>query len=241
LPVFVILSFLQAFLFGANQAIEVTNYQPVKLAAMEGVWQSQSCAPMYLVGWVNEAAMTTKGISIPCLLSFLAYQDINATVTGLEAYPSDVWAPINLTFQVYHLMIDLGGLFVLIGLLGAIFFFWKRRIFETRWVLWIFVISIVLTELATMAGWWTAEFGRQPWVVWNLLQTVDGVSPILTGQQVAFSVGTFIVLYIILFILFIYLLNGKIQQGPEELSTVEEAPVSSLPDSFREIFGRPRA
>lgn len=242
LPVFVILSILQAVLFGANQAIEVTNYQPEKLAAMEGVWQSQSCAPMYLVGWVNETDMTTTGISIPCLLSFLAYQDINATVTGLEAYPSDVWAPINLTFQVYHLMIDLGGLFVLIGLLGALFFFWKRRIFETRWVLWIFVISIALTELATMAGWWTAEFGRQPWVVWNLLRTVDGVSPILTGQQVFFSLGTFIVLYIILFILFIYLLNGKIQQGPEELSTVEEAPVASLPDSFREVFGRqPRA
>jgi cytochrome d ubiquinol oxidase subunit I len=241
LPVFVILSFLQVVLFGANQAIEVTNYQEVKLAAMEGVWQSQSCAPMYIVGWVNETEQTTTGISIPCLLSFLAYQDINATVTGLEAYSSDVWAPINLTFQVYHLMIDLGGLFVLIGLLGAIFFFWKRRIFETRWLLWIFVISIVLTELATMAGWWTAEFGRQPWIVWNLLQTTDAVSPSLTGQQVAFSLGTFILLYIILFILFIFLLNRKIQNGPEDLSEVEEASVTSLPDSFREIFGRPRA
>ncbi|MDX1414573.1 MAG: cytochrome ubiquinol oxidase subunit I [Candidatus Promineifilaceae bacterium] len=242
LPVFVILSFLQAILFGANQAIEVTNYQPVKLAAMEGVWESQSCAPMFIVGWVNESEMTTKGISIPCLLSFLAYQDINATVTGLEAFPSDVWAPINLTFQVYHLMINLGGMFVLIGLLGAIFFFWKRRIFRTRWLLWVFVFSIVLTELATLAGWWTAEFGRQPWIVWNLLRTADAVSPTLTGSQVAFSVGTFVVLYTILFILFIYLMNEKIQHGPEELGDVEAVPVDALPDSFREIFRRePRA
>lgn len=241
LPVFVILSIIQAVFFGANQAIEVTNYQPVKLAAMEGVWESQSCAPMYLVGWVNEAEMTTTGISIPCLLSFLAYQNINATVTGLEAFPADVWAPVNLTFQVYHLMINLGGLFVLISLLGALFFFWKRRIFETRWLLWIFVFSIGLTELATLSGWWTAEFGRQPWIVWELLLTADAISPILTGSQVAFSVGTFVVLYSILFILFIYLLNEKIQHGPEKLSAVEEKPVSSLPDSFREIFGKPRA
>jgi cytochrome d ubiquinol oxidase subunit I len=241
LPVFVILSILQVTFFGAEQAIEVTNYQPVKLAAMEGVWESQSCAPMYLVGWVNEAEQTTTGISIPCALSFLAYQDINATVTGLEAFPSDVWAPVNLTFQVYHLMINLGGIFVLISFLGTVFYFWKRRIFETRWVLWVLVISIVLTELATLSGWWTAEFGRQPWIVWNLLRTVDAVSPILTTQQVLFSVGTFVVLYILLFILFIYLLNEKIQHGPEDLAVVEEKPVSSLPDSFREIFGKPRA
>lgn len=241
LPVFVVLSILQATFFGAEQAIEVTNFQPVKLAAMEGLWESQSCAPMYLLGWVNEAEMTTTGISIPCALSFLAYQDINATVTGLNAFPPDVWAPVNLTFQVYHLMINLGGIFVLISILGAVFYFWKRRIFETRWVLWVFVISIVLTELATLSGWWTAEFGRQPWIVWNLLRTVDAVSPILTAQQVVFSVGTFVVLYLLLFILFIYLLNEKIQHGPEDLSVVEEKPVSSLPDSFREIFGKPRA
>jgi cytochrome d ubiquinol oxidase subunit I len=96
-----------------------------------------------------------------------------------------------------------------------------------------------------MLGWWTAEFGRQPWIVWNLLRTVDAGSPVLTGGQVATSVGTFIILYIILFILFIYLLNEKIQHGPEALTDVEEVPVNSLPDSFREIFSsrrrRPRA
>lgn len=107
----------------AEQAIAVTDHQEVKLAAMEGVWQSQSCAPMYIVGWVNEAEMTTNGLSIPCLLSFLAYQDFNATVTGLESFPPAVWAPVNLTFQVYHFMVNLGGSFVLIGLLGALFFF----------------------------------------------------------------------------------------------------------------------
>jgi len=240
LPVFAILSILQLTLFGAEQAIQVTDYQPPKLAALEGVWQTQSCAPMYLVGWVNEANMTTTGIKIPCLLSFLAYQDFNASVTGLQEFSPDVWAPVNLTFQVYHLMIALGGLFILIGVLG-LFFMWRRRLYETRWVLWTFVVSIVLTELATLAGWWTAEFGRQPWIVWNMLRTVDAGSPVLSAGHVVFSLGTFILLYIILFILFIYLLNEKIQHGPEPLSEVEEVPVGSLADSFNEIFGRPRA
>ena len=138
-------------------------------------------------------------------------------------------------------MILLGGLFILIGALGLFFFFWKRRLFETRWLLWTFVISIFLTELATLSGWWAAEFGRQPWIVWNLLRTVDAGSPVLSGRQVAISLITFILLYIILFILFIYLLNEKIQHGPEPLSEVEEVPVGSLADSFGEIFGRPRA
>lgn len=236
LPIFVVLSILQLTVFGASQAVEVASYQPVKLAAMEGLWESQSCAPMYLIGWVNTAAQTTTGIKIPCLLSLLTHGSIHATVTGLTAFPSSDWAPINLVFQAYHLMIDLGGLFIPIGLLGAFFFLWKRRLWTTRWVLWIFVISIFLTELATMSGWWTAEFGRQPWIVWNLLRTSDAVSPLLQGYQVLASVLMFVVLYAILFVLFLYLLNEKIQHGPDPV--VDEVPVTSLPDTFKEIFRR---
>jgi cytochrome d ubiquinol oxidase subunit I len=236
LPVFVVLSILQVFLVGAAQAIEVTNYQPVKLAAMEGVWESQSCAPMYLIGWVDTATQTTTGIKIPCLLSFLSYQNIHAVVQGLTSFPQDTWAPVNLEFQVYHLMIDLGFLFVPLGLLGALYYFWGRKLWTTRWLLRLFVMSIFLTELATLSGWWTAEFGRQPWIVWNLLHTADAVSPVLETAQVLFSVLMFVVLYTILFIVFLYLLNEKIQHGPEPL--VEEVPLTSLPDTFREVFRR---
>ena len=236
LPVFVVFSILQVVLFGAEQAVEVTNYQPVKLAAMEGVWNDESCAPMFIVGWVNTATQTTTGISIPCLLSFLAYGNIDATVQGLNSFPSDTWAPVNLVFQVYHLMINLGGLFIGIGLLATFFAVWKQRIWRTRWMLWLLVLSIFLTELATLSGWWTAEFGRQPWIVWNLMRTADGVSPMISGGQVFLSVLMFVVLYALLFVLFIYLLNEKIQHGPEPLE--DEIPATSLPDTFRDIFRR---
>ena len=181
-------------------------------------------------------AQTTTGISIPCLLSFLSYGSIDATVTGLTSFPPDVWAPVNLVFQVYHIMINLGFILVPIGLLGALFFFWKRRLWTTRWVLWIFVASIFLTELATQSGWWTAEFGRQPWIVWNLLRTADAVSPVLETYQVVASVLMFVLLYALLFVLFIFLLNGKIQHGPDPLD--DDVPLTSLPDTFRDIFRR---
>lgn len=238
--VFGVLALLQAFVFGANMAISVTNHQPVKLAAMEGVWESQSCAPMYLVGWVDEAAQTTSGISIPCLLSFLAYQDIHATVQGLDSFPQDVWAPVNLVFQVYHVMIDLGGLFVLIGGLAIALWLWRRRLYTIRPLLWVLVLTIVLVEVATIAGWWTAEIGRQPWVVWNELRTADAVSPVLTGDQVLASLLMFALLYALLFVLFLFLLNRHIHEGPPSMD--DHAPPESLPDTLREIFAkRPRA
>jgi cytochrome d ubiquinol oxidase subunit I len=238
---FAILSVVQLFIFGGWMAITVTNYQPVKLAAMEGVWQSTSCAPMYLLGWVNEAAQTTTGIYIPvpCLLSILAYMNPQAVVQGLTAFPSDTWAPVNLVFQVYHIMIDLGFLFPLLGAIGVLLWLWGGRIYRARWFLWILVFSIVMTEVATIAGWWTAEVGRQPWIVWNIMRTADAVSPTLRTEQVLGSVIMFVLLYALLFALFIFLLNEKIQKGPQPLE--DENIPASLPDTFREIFRGPRA
>jgi cytochrome d ubiquinol oxidase subunit I len=238
IPVFAVLAVLQVVIFGANQAISVTNNQEVKLAALEGLWNDESCAPLYLFGWVNESAQTTKGVSIPCLLSFLSYGDFDATVKGLNSFNQDEWAPVNLSFQAYHLMIDLGMLFALVGAVAAGMYYWKSKIFELRWALWALVVTIALVEITIISGWWTTEVGRQPWVVWNLLRTEDGVSSTLTTSMVAFSLGTFVLLYACLLVLFLFLLNGKIQRGPASLEEVETAPVGSLPDSFRDVFRR---
>jgi len=238
LPFFVVFSIVNVVFFGAEQAVGVTNYQPVKLASLEGLWESQSCAPIYLFGWVDEAAQTTTGLRIPCVLSFLAYRDFNATVTGLDAFPPAAYPPINLVFQAYHVMINLGMFYILVGLLGAGLFFWKRKIFELRWALWLFVITVFLTLVSTIAGWWTAEVGRQPWIVYGLLPTTLAVSPTLTTTDVAISMVMFLVLYTGLLFVFLFLLNHKIQDGPDPLSEVETTPVSSLPDTFRDIFRR---
>jgi len=236
LPFFVVFAVTNLFIFGPNMAIEVTNQQPLKLASMEGLWQSTSCAPMFLLGWVNETTQTTSGISIPCLLSFLAYQDVNATVQGINSFAPAPTPPINLLFQVYHVMINLGPILAGIGVLAGVWYVWRRRIFRSRFVLWLLVLSVFMAEIAVTSGWWTAEIGRQPWVVYNVLKTEDGVSPVLSGLDVALSLGGFIGLYSLLFVLFLFLLNRKIQAGPEPLEAVETIAVSSLPDTFREVF-----
>jgi cytochrome d ubiquinol oxidase subunit I len=238
LPAFILFATTNILIFGPNQAIEVTNQQPLKLASMEGLWQSTSCAPMFLVGWVDVGTQTTSGVSVPCLLSFLAYQDINATVSGIDSFAPAPTPPINLLFQAYHFMLVAGSLLVPIGLLGGILFLWRRRLYESRFVLWLLVITVFMGEAAITAGWWTAEIGRQPWVVYGVLETVDGVSPLLRASDVVISLGMFIALYSMLLVLFLYLMNKKIHAGPEELEDVETAEVSSLPDTFREIFSR---
>jgi len=235
---FILFSCATFFAFGPQQAIEVTHYQPLKLASMEGLWQSTSCAPLYLAGWVDEETKTTTGISIPCLLSVLAYLDPQAVVQGIDSFAPDPTPPINLLFQVYHYMFALGSLFVPVGLLAGLLYLHKRRLFTTRWMLWIQVVSVFFVVSAIIAGWWTAEIGRQPWVVYNVLKTADGVSPLLSGEEVVVSLGTFIALYAILLALFLYLLNRMIQHGPEPLEEVETVHVGALPDTFREVFRR---
>ena len=236
LPFFILFSFTNLFIFGPNQAIEVTNEQPLKLASMEGLWESTSCAPMYLLGWVDEATQTTSGFNIPCLLSFLAYQDIHATVAGIDSFAPDPTPPINLLFQVYHVMINAAPLLAGIAGLAGLWYIWDRRLLRSRFVLWLLVLSVFFGEIAITAGWWTAEVGRQPWVVYDVLLTADGVSPTLSGLDVALSLGMFLVMYALLFVLFIYLTNRKIQAGPDPLEEVETVAVHSLPDTFREVF-----
>jgi len=89
-----------------------------------------------------------------------------------------------------------------------------------------------------MGGWWTAEVGRQPWIVYDVMPTADGLSPTLSTFDVAASLVMFVVLYALLLALFLFLLNRKIHEGPEPLEEVESVPVGSLPDTFRDVFRR---
>lgn len=237
LPIFAVLAPLQIVIFGANQATEVADRQPAKLAAMEGVYETQTCAPMTILGWTDPETQTTTGLNIPCLLSFLVGDDIDTQVQGLQAFPNDEWPNVNLVFQVYHLMINLGMLFVAIGGVAVLLWIWKGKLWHTRWVLRILVGTIVLAQLATLSGWWTAEFGRQPWIVWQELRTADAESPNVPAWQVGFSVVMFALLYTVVLVLFLFLLDRKIKAGPPD--PPGEGEIESLPDSFGEIFRNP--
>lgn len=205
---------------GHRSAIGISKNQPAKLAAMEAVFNDQTNAPIYLFGWVNEDKQKVNfGIAIPGMLSYLIGFDTNTNVKGLNSFKAGDRPPINIVFQAYHLMVAIGFTLIGISLLG-IFFWWRGTLFKQRWILWIFVFSVFLPQIANQIGWITAEVGRQPWIVYGLLRTSEGLSKVVEAGQVWFSLILFTVIYAGLFILFIYLLNEKIQHGPEDVDQI---------------------
>lgn len=204
------------FIAGDASGREVAEYQPIKLAAFEGVYQSETPTGMYAFGFVNEKEQKVTGLRLPGLLSFLVYHTFSKGVPGLDQYPQDLWPKIGVVFQTYHGMITMWGLMVL-GVVLAFYALWRKKLFESKWTLRFLVISVVFPELANELGWMSAEMGRQPWVVQGLLKTKDAISPTVSAGQIIFSLVLFSIVYLLLFILFIYLLNKKIMHGlPEE-------------------------
>jgi len=204
-------------LFTGHRSAEiVAHHQPAKLAAMEGHFESSAVADMYIFGWVDEESQKVIGLRVPKGLTFLLHQDFETPVTGLNAFPKDEQPQaINAVFQFYHLMVAIGMFLIGITLL-SVYLIIRKQFFNKRWLLWIFVFSVILPQLANQFGWYAAEMGRQPWVVYGLLKTSDALSVTVTANQVLFSLIMFAVIYSVLFLLFIYLLNKKIKHGPTE-------------------------
>jgi len=210
---------------GHWQADNVAEYQPAKLAAFEGLYETEKGAPAYVFGWPDDESRSVKyGLAVPKLLSWLVHQDPDATVVGLndleETYGSP---PVWLSFQSYHLMVMIGMTFIG-STLFACFKLWRGTLFETRWLLWFFVFAVMLAFAANEAGWVAAEVGRQPWIVYPIiengeplggLRTSDGLSEAVRAEQVLGSIVMFGLVYALLFVLWVYLLNHKIQAGPE--------------------------
>lgn len=200
---------------GDSSGKVVARHQPAKLAAMEGIFKTQKGAPLGIVGIVDMENETVRGIAIPKLLSFLTYRDFDAEIAGLDRVPRKDWPNVRVVFQTYHLMIAMWGLMLIA--VAAAFYHWRKRDFSnSKWTLRFLVASVLFPQIANQAGWVTAEMGRYPWVVYNLLRISDGLSKSVTAGQVLGSIIMFVLVYALLFVLFLYLLNDKIRHGPSE-------------------------
>jgi len=201
---------------GHASADGVAKNQPAKLAALEGHFEKEAPADLYLFGWVDKESQEVSGLAIPGGLSFLIDQDFEAPVTGLNAFPEeDRPSQINAVFQFYHLMIAI-GMFLIALSLYACYLLWRKKLFNKRWLLWVFVFTALLPQIANQVGWFAAEMGRQPWVVYGLLRTDKAFSQAVSANQILFSLILFMAVYSLLFVLFVYLLNKKIKHGPYE-------------------------
>ncbi len=200
---------------GHWHAVQVAKTQPVKLAAMEGLFTTQTRAPILLFGIPDAGQQKVHfAVQVPGLLSLLAHNSIDAEVAGLDSVPRRDWPPLALTFYPFHLMVLLGLYFIALTMLGA-FLYWRKQLFTYRPYLWLALFSIPLPFLSNELGWITAEVGRQPWAVYGLLRTSDAVSVTVPAWQIMLSLAMFVALYSFLFAVWLYLVRRTIGAGPE--------------------------
>ncbi|MCB2199740.1 cytochrome ubiquinol oxidase subunit I [bacterium] len=205
---------------GHSSAETLARTQPAKLAAFEGIYEDGEPAGLTVIGYVDEENETVYGITIPGMLSWLVHGDTDAPITGLHAFPEEDRPPVQATFQLYHAMVAIGMLLILLAV-GGVLLLWKGILFKHAWLMWIYVFSVLLPQFANQIGWAAAEIGRQPWIVYGLMRTSEGLSEVINAQQVLGSLILFTIVYIGLFVLFIYLLDQKIKHGPLEEDLLE--------------------
>lgn len=213
-------------ILGDISAKSVGKNQPAKLAAFEALYETQKNAPLHLFGLVNSAEERVDGsLSIPSGLSFLIHNSTGAEVIGLDQFPKKDWPNVAALFQIYRLMI--GMWILMLGLsLVALYKLWKGTLSTSKWTLRLLVVSVAFPQLANQAGWFAAEMGRYPWIVYGLLRISEGLSKAVTEGQVLFSLILFFVLYSFLFALFIFLMDRKIKAGPTDYD--QESPYHHL-------------
>ena len=217
-------SILQVFPTGDRQGQMVTDYQPVTLAAMEGLFHGQIAAPLVLMGQPNvQQGKIDNPLAVPGVLSMLTFRRWSAHVRGLDAFPTEDWpGNIPLLYYSYHIMVGLGTLFIVV-MVGALLLLWRGKLFNARWMLWILMLCAPFPYIANTAGWLTAELGRQPWLIYGLMRTEDGYSKSVSAGNGMFTLLGFMGMYTALGILFLFLVRREIENGPLELEPALEA------------------
>lgn len=218
-------SVLVAFPTGDQQAKMVARHQEVALAAMEGRFESGPMAALTFVGQPNvEERRLDNPIKLPGALSFLAYGTFHADVRGLAAFPESSW-PTNIEplYYAFHVMAGLGTLFIALMGLAALES-WRGRLVHQRALLWSLMLALPFPFIANTAGWMTAELGRQPWLVYGLFRTSEGISDVVSAGNTIFTLIGFCGLYFMLGLLYLYLVGREVAHGPGHDGPVADPP-----------------
>ncbi len=214
---------------GHYHGAQVARTQPEKLAAMEGIFKTQTYAPSLVFGILDKESETVRAkIGIPGLLSWLAHGRFDAEVKGMDAFAKDERPPLPYTFYTFRLMVMLGFLMIGVTALG-LFLLWRKRLYENRRFMKLALWSIPMPFIANQLGWFSAEVGRQPWAVYRLLRTSDAASPTVPAEQILFSIILFVLIYALLFALWVFLIRHKIAHGPEEETPARQTAAEGVP------------
>jgi len=206
---------------GHHHGHQVAETQPAKLAAFEGLWETQTHAPMMLFGWPNELEEKNDfAIQIPGMVSLFIGGKFDTEVQGLKDFPPEDRPPVAMSFWSFHLMFYMGMWMAFIAFIGVVLWLGKK-LANHRVFLWAAALTVPIPFLANEMGWMAAEVGRQPWVVYELLRTKDAISASVPAGQVLASIIMFSLIYSLLFGLWIYLLKRQFHKGPEPIETLE--------------------
>jgi cytochrome d ubiquinol oxidase subunit I len=210
-------SLLELMPFGHEHARRVAHTQPEKFAAIEGLYTTQSGAPLvfFAIPFTKPPELKAK-MELSGLLSWMAFGDVNAQIKGINEFPPENIPPLWLTFVSFHNMVVLGMYFIAVTLYAFIQLR-RKKLFETKWLLRLFVWSVPLPLAACQLGWITAEVGRQPWIVYGLLKTSDAYSSTVTAGEIGFSIILFGLMYLLLGFLYVYLLVREVNHGPQHI------------------------
>ena len=214
-----IASLLVAFPTGDWNAKNVATYQPASFAAMEGIFETEEAgAEIVLIGQPNmvEKKLDNK-IAVPNILSFLTYQDWNQQIPGMNHFKKEE-LPDNIPalYYSYHIMVGLGTVFIGVMAL-AVFFLWRKKLYTIKPLLWAIMFLVPFPYIANLTGWYVAELGRQPYLVYGLLKTSEGISPTVSSGNTLFTLLGFVGLYVLLGLLFLILVGKTIHQGPKPI------------------------
>jgi cytochrome bd ubiquinol oxidase subunit I len=219
----VVLAPLQLFI-GDQHGLNTLKHQPMKIAAMEGHWDTGP-GDFHVFAWPDEQAeMNRFAISIPRGSSLILTHRLNGSVPGLKEVAPQDRPPVKTVFFAFRIMLAVGFLMIAAALIGA-WLLWRGMLFETRWYLHAVAHSWWMGFVGVCAGWVVTESGRQPWIVYGLKRTADATSPI-SAATVATTLALFVVVYGIVFAMGIYYINRLIAKGPDSRA-VEEPPTGT--------------
>jgi cytochrome d ubiquinol oxidase subunit I len=226
LDLLIIIVPLQIFL-GDQHGLNTLEYQPAKVAAIEGRYDTVAPVPLTLFGIPDDDAATMRAaIEVPVLGSLILTHSWDGGIKGLKEWPADQRPPVALPFFAFRIMVGIAFIMLFVAAAGQVLR-WRGRLWESVWFLRLIQLVAPLGFIAVIAGWITTEVGRQPWTVYGLLRTADSVSPSLTGADVALSLALYIVVYLIMFPTGVAFMAGLVRRGPQQQEEEQTESIES--------------
>jgi cytochrome d ubiquinol oxidase subunit I len=229
---------------GDQHGLNTLEYQPAKLAAIEGLWDGGRGVAASLIGWPDvKAERNLYEIAVPQLGSLYLTHSWDGAVKGLKDFPSDQWPPVAIVYFAFRIMVGIAALMLAVVIVGFVLL-WRGRLDETHWYLRLCQFATCFGFIAVIAGWTTTEVGRQPWTIYGLMRTADSVSPSLTGPDVLLSLLLYVVVYLVIYPVGVGIMLRLVWRGPageDEVAPIvgghSHAPIDALAPAAPERSG----